>query len=54
VVGEAAFATADYAITQNKPTEFSPTTRRLVATRQPVFTAGLQGVPLVYVFKLRP
>lgn len=43
---------ADFAVTQNKPTEFSDITRRLVATRRPVFTDGMDGVPLVYVFRV--
>ena len=51
--GEQGVEQADYAVTQNKPTEFSDTTRRLVASLQPVHTDGVDGVPLVYVFRLR-
>ena len=51
--GPEGFDTADYAVTQNKPTEFSDFTRRLVATQEPVFTDGVGEVPLVYVFEVR-
>lgn len=51
--GSAAFPQADYAVTQNKPIEMTPLTRRLVATTRPVFTDGVDGVPLIYVFRLR-
>ena len=51
--GPEGFGEADFAVTQNKPTEFSDITRRLVASARPVFTDGLDGVPLVYVFRLR-
>ncbi len=51
--GPEAILDADYAVTQNKPTEFTDVTRRLIATRRPVYTDGVDGVPLVYVFKMR-
>lgn len=51
--GPAGVAQSDYAVTQNKSTEMSDITRRLVTTRQPAFTDGVDGVPLIYVFKLR-
>lgn len=51
--GPAGLAASDFAVTQNKTTEFTEDTRRLVAQRQPVFTDGVDGVPLVYVFRLR-
>jgi hypothetical protein len=44
---------ADFAVTQNKSTEFSEATRRMVAERKPVYTDGVDGVPLVYVFRLK-
>lgn len=51
--GPEGIAASDFAVTQNKPTEFLEVTRRLVATAQPVYTEGVDGVPLVYVFRLR-
>ncbi|MCX7597702.1 MAG: hypothetical protein N2512_02375 [Armatimonadetes bacterium] len=51
--GPAAFATADYAVSQNKPTEFTDTVKKLVAESTPVWTESIDGVPLVYVWKLR-
>lgn len=51
--GPEGLAGSDFAVTQNKSTEFTPDTRRMVATMKPVFTDGLDGVPLVYVFRLR-
>ncbi len=49
--GNAAFATADFIVSQNKPTEFSRRVRQLLATRQPLWTDGLDGVPLVFVWR---
>lgn len=51
--GNEGFSQADYAVFQNKPTEFSDLSRRLLAHSKPVFTDGVDGVPLIYVFKLR-
>jgi hypothetical protein len=51
--GPAAFATADYAVSQNKPTEFTETVRKLVAGRRPIWTDGVDGVPLVFIWRLR-
>jgi len=51
--GEKGIEESDYAVTQNKPTEFTDITRRLVAGSQPVYTDGIDGIPLVYVFRLR-
>lgn len=51
--GPAAFATADYAVSQNKPTEFTEIVKRLVASRRPVWVDELDGVPLVYIWRLR-
>ncbi|MGI5816756.1 MAG: glycosyltransferase family 39 protein [Armatimonadota bacterium] len=50
--GEAAIAGADYAVFQNKSTEFSPHSRRLLATREPCGTVEEHGVSLLYVFCL--
>ncbi len=51
--GPEGFNGADYAVTQNKPIEFSEISRKLVAEERPVYTDGIDGVPLIYVFKLR-
>jgi len=51
--GNDGFKQADFAVFQNKPTEFSDLSRGLLAHSQPVFTDGVDGVPLIYVFKLR-
>lgn len=51
--GPAAFATADYAVSQNKPTEFTDIVKKLVGERRPIWTDGIDGVPLVYVWQLR-
>jgi len=50
--GPQALPGADYAIFQNKVTEFSDIARRLLAERQPLAVAPLHGVPLVYVFSI--
>lgn len=47
------FETADYAVTQNKATEFTIITHRLVAERRPVYSDGIDGVPIIYVFDLK-
>ena len=44
---------ADFAVFQNKVTEFSDTARRLLAERTPIVAAQLDGVPLIYIFDLR-
>lgn len=49
--GPDAFATADYAVVQNKPSEWTEISRRLIATARPVYTFELEGVPLVFVFQ---
>jgi 4-amino-4-deoxy-L-arabinose transferase-like glycosyltransferase len=51
--GPEGFTSSDFAVTQNKPTELSDLTRNLIATQQPVYTDGVDGVPLIYVFRLR-
>jgi hypothetical protein len=51
--GADGFSTADFAVTQNKPTEMSEMTKRLVATTTPVYADGVDGVPLICVFRLR-
>ncbi len=48
--GEDALANADYAIFQNKSTEFSDYARELLSSRQPCGTIEEHGVPLLYVF----
>ncbi|MFP4248090.1 MAG: ArnT family glycosyltransferase [Armatimonadota bacterium] len=50
--GEDTFAEADYAIFQNKSTEFSERARELLATRRPCGRVEEHGVPLLYVFCL--
>ncbi|NSW56646.1 MAG: glycosyltransferase family 39 protein [Armatimonadetes bacterium] len=45
---------ADWAVTQNKPIEFSPPARRLVESARPAYTDGIDGVPLIYVFRMTP
>lgn len=45
-------AEVDFAVFQNKPTEFSTVGRRLLATHRPVATIDLQGVPLLFIFDL--
>jgi hypothetical protein len=54
VAGPAAFASADFAVCQNKPTEFSQEVRRLLATSPPAWTESLDGVPLIFVWRLSP
>ncbi len=44
--------TADFAVSQNKPTEFSEQVKALVRSRVPVWTERLDGVPLVFVWRL--
>lgn len=50
--GPAIPAEVDFAVFQNKPTEFSAVARRLLATHRPVATIDLQGVPLLFIFDL--
>lgn len=45
-------AEVDFAVFQNKPTEFSALARRLLTTCRPVATIELQGVPLLFIFDL--
>jgi hypothetical protein len=52
VAGTAAFASADFAVCQNKPTEFSAEVKRLLATTQPVWTDTMDDVPLIYLWRL--
>jgi hypothetical protein len=51
--GPLAFPQADYAIFQNKVTEFSDIARRLLADQEPLAVVPLHGVPLLYVFDIR-
>jgi len=51
--GPEGFAEADFAVSQNKPTEFSREVKRLLATREPIWSDGVDGVPLVFVWDLR-
>jgi hypothetical protein len=50
--GDEALAGADYAVFQNKSTEFSEHARRLLATQRPCATIDEHGVPLLYIFCL--
>ncbi|HCA48620.1 MAG TPA: hypothetical protein DEP45_15095 [Armatimonadetes bacterium] len=50
VAGPEALAQADYAIFQNKSTEFTDISRGLLATRDPCAAVDEHGVPLLYVF----
>jgi 4-amino-4-deoxy-L-arabinose transferase-like glycosyltransferase len=52
MAGEGMLPQADFAVSQNKPTEFTPSVRRLLASQRPVFTEGVDGVPLVFVWRL--
>jgi hypothetical protein len=52
VAGAEALTDADYAVFQNKSTEFSDQARRLLAGRGPTATLGEHGVPLVFIFHL--
>jgi len=49
--GPQALPDADYAIFQNKVTEFSEHARRLLAQREPAVVVPLHGVPLLYIFE---
>ncbi len=51
--GEATFAMADFVVSQNKPTEFTDKVRRLVETKKPIWTEGIDGVPLIFVWHMR-
>lgn len=51
--GEEGFAHADYAVFQNKSTEFSDLSRGLLATQEPVATIDQHGVPLLFIFELK-
>jgi len=50
--GPQALPAADFAIFQNKVTEFSDLARRLLAERDPLAVIPLHGVPLVYIFRI--
>jgi hypothetical protein len=50
--GDEALKTADYAVFQNKVTEFSQHARRLLTDARPCATIDEHGVPLLYVFCL--
>ena len=50
--GSDALATADYALFQNKETEFTDDSRRLLQTREPCGVVQEQGVPLLLIFCL--
>lgn len=48
-----AFYEADFAVFQNKVTEFSDIARELLAERVATTPVTLDGVPLLYIFDLR-
>lgn len=50
--GPEGLAEADYAVFQNKSTEFSEAARELLSARQPCGTISEHGVPLLFVFCL--
>ena len=50
--GAEALEQADYAVFQNKSTEFSEEARALLATERPCDTIEEQGVPLLFIFCL--
>ena len=50
--GPETIAHADYAVFQNKVTEFSDVSRELLATRKPTMTVQQHGVPLLFIFDL--
>ncbi len=50
--GPESIAWADYAVFQNKVTEFTDISRDLLATHQPVATIDQHGVPLIFIFDL--
>ncbi len=54
VAGAAAFSSADFAVCQNKPTEFSPEVKRLLSTTAPTWTDSLDDVPLIFLWRLTP
>ncbi|MBC7287160.1 MAG: hypothetical protein H5T86_03770 [Armatimonadetes bacterium] len=54
LAGAQAFHQADFAVSQNKPTEFSDEIKHLLRTRPPVWTQQVDGVPLIFVWRLRP
>lgn len=51
--GDETLTRADFAVFQNKVTEFSGPARRLLAERTPIVPAELDGVPLIFIFDLR-
>jgi hypothetical protein len=53
VAGPDAFEHADFAVFQNKTTEFSDIARGLLAERVATTPVTLDGVPLLYIFDLR-
>lgn len=54
VAGPDALGQADFAVSQNKPTEFSAQVRQLLHERAPVWTEELDGVPLAFIWRLQP
>ncbi len=52
IAGPTIPAEADYAVFQNKPTEFSEVSRRLLRTHDPKTPVTVHGVPLLFVFDL--
>lgn len=52
VAGDEALEDADYAVFQNKVTEFSDISRRLLAHSRPRATITQDAVPLIFIFEL--
>jgi len=49
--GPQALPGSDFAVFQNKVTEFSADAQRMLAERRPLAVIPLEGVPLVYIFR---
>ena len=52
MAGDETVDRADYAVSQNKPTEFSAPVKKLLRTAQPVWAERVDGVPLIFIWKL--
>ncbi len=52
LAGEETVDDARFVVSQNKPTEFSELVKRLLREQQPAWTDGVDGVPLVFVWRV--
>ena len=52
LAGEETVGEAEFVVSQNKPTEFSGPVKKLLREREPVWTDGVDGVPLVFVWRV--